>query len=224
MNRNELLKYQPIKILRSKKYGNNYWTPRGNKVGKRIVSLYSDLEYDHWAMVDADPEVITYCEQPLEISYVLNGRLRTSIFDMWILKKDGSEIFVEVKYEKELTSKHPKHARTQRQIEAQKEWCRINNKHYVVRTEGDIRKGRHSVENRTSLCMSVVNNKKPLYLNEVIGIIPPEGIMIKEVVKELSNLSIESTLLSLKWLLYEGNIKANMEDQIIGFDMEVWRS
>ena len=46
-------------------------------------------------MVDADPEVITYCEQPLEISYVLNGRLRTSIFDMWIFKKDEVEIFDE---------------------------------------------------------------------------------------------------------------------------------
>ncbi|MDM5277412.1 TnsA endonuclease N-terminal domain-containing protein [Paenibacillus silvae] len=223
MNRKELLKYQPINILRGQKYGNNYWTPRGNKVDKRIVELYSDLEYDHWVVVDADPEVMTYCEQPLEISYVLNGQLRTSIFDMWILKRDGSEIFVEVKYNKELTSKHPKHARTQRQIEAQKEWCRINNKNYVVRTEDDIRKGRHSVENRTSLCMSVVNSKKPVYLNEVLCVIPREGIKIKEVVLELSNFPVEDILLSLKWLLYEGDIKANMEDQLIGFEMEVRR-
>ncbi|MGO4530119.1 Tn7 transposase TnsA N-terminal domain-containing protein [Paenibacillus sp. 2TAF8] len=222
-NRNEFMKYQPIKVLRSKKYGNNYWTPRGNKVGKRIVELYSDLEYDHWLLVDTDPEVITYCEQPMEISYVLNGRLRTSIFDMWILKEDGTEIFVEVKYKKELTSKHPKHARTQRQIEAQREWCRMNNKLYVVRTEEDVRRGRHSIENRTSLCMAVVNSKKPVSLKQVLGVIPGEGIKIKEVVRELSNLSVEAVLLCLKWLLYEGDIKSNMEDQLIGFEMEVWR-
>ncbi|MEC0107378.1 TnsA endonuclease N-terminal domain-containing protein [Paenibacillus taichungensis] len=223
MSKNEFMKYQPIKVLRSKKYGNNYWTPRGNKVDKRIVELYSDLEYDHWLLVDADPEVITYCEQPLEISYVLNGQLRTSIFDMWILKKGGAEIFVEVKYKMELTSKLPKHARTQRQIEAQREWCRMNNKHYVVRTEEDVRKGRHSIENRTSLCMAVVNSKKPVYSNEVLYFIPFKGITIKEIVQELPRLPVGEILLTLKWLLYEGKIKANMEDQLIGFEMEVWR-
>lgn len=223
MNRNEFVKYQPIKVLRSKKYGNNYWTPRGNKVNKRIVELYSDLEFDHWVVVDTNPEVITYCEQPLEISYVLNGQLRTSIFDMWILKKDGSEIFVEVKYKLELTAKHPKYERTQRQIEAQREWCRINNKNYMVCTEEVVRKGRYSIENRTSLCMAVINSKKPVYSNEVLGVIPHKGLTIKDIVQELTHLSVENVLLTIKWLLYEGDIKANMEDQIIGYEMEVWR-
>lgn len=60
--------------------------------------------------------------------------------------------------------------------------------------------------------MLVVNNKKFFYLNEVIGIIFFEGIMIKEVVKEFFNFFIEFIFLSLKWFFYEGNIKVNMED------------
>lgn len=214
--------YQPIKIPRNKKYGNNYWTPRGNKVNKRIIELYSDLEYDHWLVTETNPEVLTYCEQPLEISYVINGQLRTSIFDMWILKKDNSETFVEVKYEIELISKHPKYARTQRQIEAQREWCRINNKNYVICTENDIRRGRHSIENRTSLSMAVLNSKKPAYTKEVLGCISNQGTKIKEIIKNLSPIAVEDVILTLKWLLYEGEVISNIEDQLIGFEMEVW--
>ncbi|WP_165264034.1 hypothetical protein [Paenibacillus sp. M-152] len=57
---------------------------------ERNIELYSDLEFDHWLTVKTNQEVITYCEQPLKISYVLKGQLRTSIFDMWILNRDGS--------------------------------------------------------------------------------------------------------------------------------------
>ncbi|WP_445671398.1 TnsA endonuclease N-terminal domain-containing protein [Paenibacillus sp. FSL K6-3166] len=46
--------------------------------------------------------VETYCEQHKEISYVIDGKLHTSIFDMWIKYTNGEEEYIEVKYENEL--------------------------------------------------------------------------------------------------------------------------
>ncbi|MGE6663908.1 Tn7 transposase TnsA N-terminal domain-containing protein [Paenibacillus xylanexedens] len=223
MERNDYIKYEPIKIPRSKKYGNNYWNSRGNKVGKRNIELYSDLEFDHWLTVETNPKVITYCEQPLKISYVLKGQLRTSIFDMWILNQDGSETFVEVKYEKELTSNLPKYDRTKRQIEAQQEWCRINNKAYEVRTENTIRIGRHSVENRISIVSGVLNSIKPECTLDVLQVISLDKRKISEITQEISQYSEVEVNLALKWLYYEGHISANIEDQIFGKRLEVFK-
>ncbi|MBB6021859.1 hypothetical protein HNR77_002954 [Paenibacillus sp. JGP012] len=216
------IKYLPLKISRSKKYGNNYWTSRGNKVGKRNIELYSDLEFDHWLTVETNPKVITYCEQPLKISYVLKGQLRTSIFDMWILNQDGKETFVEVKYEKELTSKHPKYDRTKRQIEAQREWCRINNKSYEVRTEKTIRSGLHSIENRTSIVTAILNSNKPTCILDVFNGVSLKKRKISDIIQELPQYSAEQVYLALKWLFYEGRVCGNIEDQIFGKGLEVY--
>jgi hypothetical protein len=221
MERIEGIKYHPLTIPRSKKYGNNYWTPRGNKVGKRTIELHSDLEFDHWLTVETNPKVITYCEQPLQISYVLNGQLRTSIFDMWILNRDNSETFVEVKYEKELTSTHPKYDRTKRQIEAQQEWCRKNNKAYEVRTEKSIRSGRHSIENRISIATAVLNREKPACNSDVLACISGSSKKIKDIVQELSHYPSEDVNLALKWLYYDGHLIGNLENQIWGNELEV---
>ncbi|WP_405117648.1 Tn7 transposase TnsA N-terminal domain-containing protein [Paenibacillus sp. FSL H8-0317] len=223
MESNDRIQYEPIKIPRSMKYGNNYWNSRGNKVGNRNIELYSDLEFDHWLTVETNPKVITYCEQPLKISYVLKGQLRTSIFDMWILNQDGSETFVEVKYEKELTSNLPKYDRTKRQIEAQQEWCRINNKAYEVRTEKTIRSGRHSVENRTSIVTAVLNSTKPACTLDVLHSISFNKRTISDITQELTQYSVAEVNLALKWLYYEGHVCANIEDQIFGNGLEVYK-
>lgn len=217
------IKYHPLKIARSKRYGNNYWTSRGNKVGKRNIELYSDLEFDHWLNVETNPEVITYCEQPLKISYVLKGQLRTSIFDMWILNRDGKETFVEVKYEKELTPSHPKYDRTKRQIEAQREWCRLNNKSYEVRTEKTIRSGLHSIENRTSIVAAILNSKKPTCVLDIFNGVSLNKKKISDIIQESPQYSTEQVILALKWLFYEGRVCGNIEDQIFGKGLEVYK-
>jgi len=223
MDRNEYIKYQPIKIPRSKKYGNNYWIPRGNKVGKRTLDLYSDLEFEHWLTVETNPEVIAYCEQPLEISYLRNGKMRKSIFDMWILNRDYSEMFVEVKYEKEMISLAPKYDRTKRQIEAQQEWCRKNNMAYEVRTEKTIRKGRHSIENRIAITSAVLNSNKPACTLDVLRSISWHKKTISDIFQELPHYPEDQVNLALKWLYYQGQVCANIEDQIFGKSLEVYK-
>lgn len=65
------------------KYGSNYWVGYSYKL-RRHVHFYSDLEYENWILVETNPEVEVFCEQPLRIQYFLDGKKSESIFDMWI--------------------------------------------------------------------------------------------------------------------------------------------
>lgn len=114
--------YKPIKMKRSMKYGSNYWEGYSPKV-KRTVRFFSDLEYDHWVMVETNPNIETFCEQPIRIKQILNEEISESVIDMWVRYKNGEEIFFEIKYLSELDKRNPKSARAIKQIAAQKTWC-----------------------------------------------------------------------------------------------------
>lgn len=215
--------YNPIKIPRNKKYGNNYWTTTGRKVGFRDVTLYSDLEFDHWLTVESDHNVHIYCEQPLEITYVFNGKRHTSIFDMWILYKSGEEAFVEVKYESEVNSKLKKHERTQRQILAQKQWCEQNGITYEVRTDKYIRSGRHRIENLLKVVSTTSVKNRPHYVDNIYTHINTEKKTVFELQTKIHQYSLYEIIAATLWLYYEGLIDANITDLIWNSNMEVWR-
>ncbi|MBB3113466.1 hypothetical protein FHS18_005578 [Paenibacillus phyllosphaerae] len=218
-------KYKPIVVPRNKKYGNNYWMAKGPKVGLRDITLYSDLEFDHWLVVETDPTVLTYCEQPIEIPYVINGRLHSTIFDMWILFKNGKEVFVEVKYEKELFAKSTKYERTNRQISAQREWCKQNGIIHEVRTERMIRKGPRYIENKLKMFMNILNHQKPSSITQVMGCIKSNGISIGDICKQLQGEVVPyDVILACQWLCYEGVITTNFCEKVWGNEMEVWLS
>lgn len=127
----------PVKAGPQTQYGNNRWEVYSPKLG-RNVTLYSDLEYDHWVLVEVDPEVQTFCEQPLKIQIKIPIGKISTIFDMWILWNNGIEEFREVKYANDLENYTPD-SRIFRQIEAQKKWCELENKNYTIITDKEIR-------------------------------------------------------------------------------------
>jgi len=216
--------YKPIKIPRNKKYGNNYWTSIGRKVEFRDVTLYSDLEFDHWLTVESDNNVDLYCEQPLEITYVLNGKRHTSIFDMWILYKSGEEVFVEVKYESELNSTLKKHERTKRQIQAQKQWCEQNGFNYEVRTEKNIRNGIHKIANLLKVVSTTSVRNRPTNVDDIYSYINYEIKTILELQTRIHRYSLYEIITATQWLYYEGLIDANINKLIWNCNMEVWRN
>ncbi|WP_410768715.1 TnsA endonuclease N-terminal domain-containing protein [Fontibacillus sp. BL9] len=217
-----MLPYTPIVMPRNKKYGNNYWKMRGPKVNRNVI-LYSDLEYDHWVTVETDPTVITYCEQPLEITYVLEGKQRRTIFDMCVLKEDGNEYFIEVKYEKDLLSSSRKYDQTMRQIEAQKEWCRLKGKLHEVRTEKDIRTGPYAIENRIKVLTSISNSMASLSLQDISLCISSKKTSMRDLCNQLGSFNTYDVFLACYRLYYKGEIKADLESTIWNMDMEVWK-
>lgn len=142
------MSFTPIEIPRGTHYGNEFYAVYSVKVG-RIVNLFSKLEYFNFLTLETDPTVETFCEQPLEIQIVEDGKVKKAIFDMWVRYKDGREEFQEVKYTKELSGDSAAAIRSQEQIRRQKHWCEDNNFSFVVRTEDDLLKGEYLIQNRS---------------------------------------------------------------------------
>lgn len=127
--------YTPVKSGPQTNYGNNRWEVFSPKIDRNIT-LYSNLEYDHWVLVESNPEIVDFCEQPLRIKIRLPMGTVTTIFDMWVKWESGDEEFREIKFEDELLNPKP---RTVRQLQAQKKWCEIHEKDHVVITDNIIR-------------------------------------------------------------------------------------
>src|SRR5690606_20275667 len=125
--------YKPLITDGSKRFGNNRWQSYSSKL-KRDVFLFSDLEYEHWLLVESNPKIIEFCEQALLMEAFVNRKLQTSIIDMWVKFDNGKEEFIEVKYTSDLSKEKVK-----KQIAVQKNWCKEHGFQHHVRTEEHIR-------------------------------------------------------------------------------------
>ena len=81
----------------------------------------------------------------------IGGKEYKTIFDVYVVYKNGREEFQEIKYQQELDSDSAKGKRSQKQIGIQKMWCIQNNFQYTLRTDNDIEKGQHFIRNLSVL-------------------------------------------------------------------------
>ncbi|WP_060663653.1 TnsA endonuclease N-terminal domain-containing protein [Bacillus sp. CHD6a] len=130
--------YIPVKQKKTSHFGSNFWECNSKKIG-RDVFFYSELEYDHWILIESNPRIKAFCEQPLKISGYIDNEYRESIFDMWLLWEDGKEEFVEVKYSRDIENLEKRKDRVSKQIRLQQNWCENNNYNYRIVTEKQIR-------------------------------------------------------------------------------------
>ena len=131
----------PIKMARSTHYGNNYYVVYSSKV-KRLCHFYSNLEYYNFLSLEINPNIDTFCEQPLKIQILQDNKLTYAIFDMWVKYHDGREELQEIKYESELHGNGPNSIRSKEQIRKEQQWCELNNIDFVIRTDKTIPLGR----------------------------------------------------------------------------------
>jgi hypothetical protein len=120
--------------LAASRFGNNRWIVYSFKL-RRLVILYSDLEYDHWVLVESDYRIVSFCEQPLRIRVRLPSGFVTSVFDMWVLFASREEEFREIKYRRELEED----PLAKRQVCAQSLWCSLKPAHHELYDELQIR-------------------------------------------------------------------------------------
>lgn len=116
------------------------WAP---KLGRR-ARAFSVLEYDHLVLMESDPWIVSYCEQPLKASVYLDGHTIATIFDAWVLFADGEEELRETKYATQIAASK---GRTARQLEAQRKWCAAVKMQYRLMTDLDIRRAPLLLEN-----------------------------------------------------------------------------
>lgn len=208
---------------RSLKYGSNFWTGYSPKI-KREVHFYSDLEYDHWILVETNPNIVSFCEQPIRIEKVIGGERAESIFDMWIKCRNGEESFVEVKYSKELDPNSIKSLRTLRQIEIQRLWCEENYYKYSVQTEKEIRGNQIFLANQRIILPYINNRTHPIDLDhyQILKIINEGRILLKEIEQRLPTIPSARIREAIYLMIYHGKIQANINQKPLGAETEVW--
>lgn len=126
-------------------YGSNFWQMYSRKLD-RDVHFYSSLERDHGVIVEADPTVAWFCEQPLRINIKLDGRDRETVIDMLIQFTDGRKEYREVKYASDV-QRADDCSRVSRQLAAQREWAFVTGNDYKIVTDEEIRRNAMFLQN-----------------------------------------------------------------------------
>ncbi len=153
----------PIKMPRGTHYGNNYWLFQSRKVSRRVTA-FSNLEYENLISLEMDPNVVFYCEQPCEQTVIIDGEKHKTIFDVYVVYRDGSEVFQEIKYAEEITSEN--NERPRKQINIQQYWCKQHNYSYELRTDKEIEVGKYTIRNLCFLCSKARRNVSTEVIND----------------------------------------------------------
>ena len=213
----------PIKMPRSTHYGNNYYEVYSKKIG-RIVRLFSNLEYANYLTLEMNPNVVKFCEQPMEISISIEDKQVKAVFDFWVKYKDGNEEFQEVKYYEELNGNDEKSIRSQEQIRREKTWCMKNNVNFSIRTDKQIYDGRFFIRNLEYLSAKVRryipyenNYYKSLIINHFKNL--KHSTITELINKELLPIGYEIDYIA--YLYYNGIVNLNLKNRPIDKRTEV---
>lgn len=214
--------YYPINIDRAKKYGSNYWEVFSPKAD-RIVRCYSDLEYEHYILVETNPNIIAFCEKPLKISYNFDGINIESLLDMWVKYKDETEYFIKIKYSSEIDTGNPKFERSIRQTKSQQLWCNENGFNYEIKTEIHIRSNPLYLANMKAILSYVKRNLQPIetdtfYIKKAIS---EKELTINQIKDLLPEISLERIKQSIAFMIYMGMAVANVGIIEFGIQTEV---
>lgn len=145
--RAEYLFTKPIEMPRGSHYGSNYWIMPSRKLGRNVIA-FSNLEHAYQIMLEMDPSVEYYCEQPLKETVILDGKKRETVFDIYVYYKDGTDCLREVKYSTDLeAAMSDTESRIAKQIEAQSTISKRLGISYGIVTERDIYKGNYTILN-----------------------------------------------------------------------------
>lgn len=217
---------KPIEISRKDNFGKNYYEVYSKKL-KRIVRLFSSLRYANFLTLEMDPTVIKFCERPLNIEIMLEGKNQKTFIDFWVKFKDEREEMQEIGYideQKENDENNDNSTHTQELIRRKKKWCEENNINFVIKTADDINSGRFYIRNLEYLSaksrryMPIDDNYyRPLVIN---ALKEHKKITIADMIK-FEILPCEHELDYLSYLFYEGIITLDISNRPIDSKMEV---
>jgi len=193
-------------------YGNNLWTAFSSKINRR-VKLYSDLEYHHWLLVESDPLISDFCEQPVKATGQCDDGTQTcSYIDMWVLWRNGTEEYREIKYEKDLSK-----TKVLRQIEIQRAWCDRRGAAHAIYTEKEIYSNRLLLNNwKVVLCQMATARDLNLrttehYIMQLLS--KGDGLSIGELSIKLPQEAVTNLSTAVFRLLHAGELSAPLHAQ-----------
>ncbi|MBP1931945.1 hypothetical protein J2Z37_001946 [Ammoniphilus resinae] len=191
----------------------------------RTIRMFSDLEYDHWVLIEGDPDILCFCEQPIKINVLLEGEMVESILDMWIQRKDGAEIFVEIKYAAELDPKNSNFSpRSLRQTSAQRKWCEQNGFKYEIRTDKEIRGNLVYLDNLKLILPYVRQRATPIETDwhRILAAIKNRSNTIFHVEQQFPEIPKQRIRETICRMIYTGVIRSNIDKDPFNSTTEVW--
>lgn len=214
-----------IKKKRNGKYGNNHWFSYSSKI-KRNVYLYSDLEFDHWILVEFDHEIVEFCEQPKHVEEYVDGEWINTIFDMWVRTKSGEEKFIEVKYACELDPVNERFSmRSFKQVQSQQKWCQAHGYYYEVHTDDDVYKNKLLISNYKKILPYIDNRKvhNEIIRKKILDFLQNEEKQtIRSIEANLKNYTKHEIREVIYNLLFNGRLDSTIDKVNIGEKLEVW--
>ena len=164
---------------------------------RRMIAFKSLIEQDYLFLLDFDPEVTSFCEQPVKIEYVWEGKALHYTPDFQVIRSMGKE-YVECKPQKQVDREE-----NQRKFRAAREWCQQQGFQYRVVTDEAIRSG-HRLNNIKLLTRHARVHFPPDLLQQTICLLQhlqfPQSLddVAKRVQPEQLDLSV-SVLLNLAY-------------------------
>jgi hypothetical protein len=204
--------------------GSNRWHVFSKKL-KREVRLNGLLEYEHWILIETDPNISDFCEKPKEIVYSIDSKLVKTTFDMWVKWKDGKEEFIAVDFSYSLDIKHNRFSKKAiTEINAQKLWCQDNNLNHRVQTEEDIRKNSILLQNKMLLLpySQEYVKLKPEEVSRVVELIKNGYSKLHQIQDSLKILQLVQVKKIVYSLILEGILKSNIDSVLLGPNTEVF--
>jgi hypothetical protein len=96
-----------------------WFSPKAN----RILDCESYLEFRHLLWREVDPHIVALCERPTpRIEARIQGQSLKYTFDAWIRRRNGEELFIEVKPRAKLEGQEPRPPRW----DLVRAWCDAN--------------------------------------------------------------------------------------------------
>lgn len=214
--------YQPVMSSVRSRYGNNRWIVDSTKLG-RTVQLNSDLEYYYWILIESDPQVARYCEQPLRITVREGNREYGSVFDFWEEYRNGFQRFVEVKYAEEIDPESPRRLeRSIRQIRLQREWCAVHGFNYAVVTDAEIFHNVVLLQNKKRIVSLARDMVSVSARNRVRSQLSTQPMSIRGLMDRIPGLSALEAMTIVAQLLCRGEAEGDLARREFGLDTDIW--
>lgn len=203
----------PKKLPRGMRMHSNYFHPFGPKVG-RLVDCYSSHEWRFFHLLEADPNVRTYCEEFPEIDESVNGKKLKYTFDFWVHYVDGTEELIEIKPVDKL-------ARNKLGEPAPKRWDDICDwcarQPIACRFVTDEEIDQHSlrIENWTQILPQVqrgVKRKTDDLIERIEGAVRARSVrVIGDLPRNFPDIDVETLQDLLFVLLHRGQVRMNLD-------------
>jgi hypothetical protein len=216
--------YKPVPKSGRSHYGSNFFEAFSPKLN-RDVNFYSNLEFDHWVLVETDPNIVDFCEQPLlDVRGEYEGKEGSSIFDMWIKWKDGREEFLEIKYHADVQPGSKNYQKNLRQITIQRDWCNKTSNTHRLLTEKNIRCNKILLDNKKIILPYLRNINKIGDTNRfrILMELKQGCRSLEELCLKLVDMPTTNVKKIVYILIYEGRLNSNINEKPLGLETEVW--